>query len=162
MTKKKLLAAGLIITMMLPVGNTALANNNSACSSTETEICESFKLDSTTGSSISCESFKSDSTTGSSISMDKKPGVSKEPEKNKPLFSAKAKSELEKPVQYETGEVVQLPDGSNFYREGYRFIGWNTEPDAEKGFFDKFFVLRNGRRYCFICCMGKRKTKLNN
>ena len=121
MTRKKLFAAGLIITMMLPVGNTALANDASDYFLSKAEISESFKQD---------------ATTGSIIVVDKKPSVSKEPVDKKPLFSAKAKSELEKPVEYETGQLVTLPDGNNFYREGYRFVGWNTTPDAETGFFE--------------------------
>ena len=121
MNLKALCAAGVIISMISPVGHTAFANSD-AVSSHENKVF------STTSQAIS--------TTGTSIFVDKTPSVSKKPDKEKPVFSAKAKSRLEKPVEYETGQLVTLPDGNNFYREGYRFVGWNTDPKAESGFFE--------------------------
>lgn len=37
---------------------------------------------------------------------------------------------------YESSEIVELPDGKDLVRDGYEFAGWNTKPDAEKGFFE--------------------------
>ena len=55
---------------------------------------------------------------------------------NLPTFSESAKKALETPVSYEIGQLVTLPDGSNLYREGYIFVGWNTDPAATEGFFE--------------------------
>jgi len=105
-----------MMSMLLPFGHTAFANS------------DVLSLQDGNGFSTTEQAI---STTGSAIVLDKSPTGSK-----KPVFSANAKSELEKPIEYETGQLVTLPDGSNFYREGYRFVGWNTDPDADSGFFE--------------------------
>lgn len=41
----------------------------------------------------------------------------------------------EEPVDIQPGKIVELPTGEDLYKEGFVFVGWNTDPNATEGFF---------------------------
>ena len=121
MKLKALCATGVIISMLVPFGSMAFANDDVISPLEKKNFSTESQAISTTDTAIFAENM---------------PQISATSHTEKPIFSVKAKTELEKPARYIPGECVILPDGKNFYREGYRFIGWNTDPSADFGFFE--------------------------
>ena len=57
-------------------------------------------------------------------------------------------------VRIDCGKFVELPKGENLYKEGYRFAGWNTDPDAATGFFQYMMPGEDTKLYAVWIPLG--------